>query len=469
MKRIKLYICSLGLLAATTSGCKKFLDVNNDPNNPLDVSENLLLGPAEANVSNVIASGNTSMLITAWMQQTAQNQAVPNSDVYQVNSGTFSGYWSSFYNVTLYNLYLLQQKSAKNGNSAYTGIANVLFAYTLGNATDLWGEIPDSKAFQGGENLTPAYDSQQQIYTHLQVLLDSAITQLTANRGGKKPGKDDFFYKGDLNKWLKAAYLLKARFYMHLSKAPGFTATAQADLALNALQNSMTANSDDMVFPYDGSPNSSCPVFQNYSTLSSSTVVLSSKLVDSLVKRNDPRLPKLVAPAPSTGQYNGRIPGDDMPGAIIDYSTPGPFYGSANSGNYVLNYTEAIFLKAEATLIKSGYAAASPIYREGIKAHFIKLGIDTTGTAAQAYLAARGYLTAADAWEKLMDEKATANFLSIENYTDWRRTGYPHLNLVKNAVTTTIPTRFLYPLTERSSNPQPQQDAKITDKVWWNQ
>jgi hypothetical protein len=467
MSKTNTYILFL-LLIVTASGCKKFLGVNNDPSNPNDVPMSLILGPVEASISNTIAAGNASMLITSWMQQTTQNQNTPNSDVYQVNSGSFDSYWSSFYATTLINLQHLQQKAQASNNTIYDGVAKVLFAYTLGNATDLWGEVPDSKAFMGADQLKPSYDSQEQIYAHLQILLDSAVIQLTAKKG-TAPAADDYFYHGDTGKWIRAAYLLKARFYMHLSKAPGHTAAAQADLAIAALALSMQSNDDDMVFPYAGTANTLNPIYQNYSTASPSTTVLSSRVVDSLVNRNDPRLSKLVTKG-ADGVYRGRDCGAaaGAPDVTI-FSTPGSFYGSTASGCYILDYTEAVFLKAEATLVKSGYAAASDIYRTGIKAHFMKLGIDTTGATAQAYLLARGSLNANDAWEKLMGEKATASFLSIENYTDWRRTGYPALKLVQNAVTTTIPTRFLYPLTELTSNKQPQQSAKITDKLWWNQ
>ena len=66
-----------------------------------------------------------------------------------------------------------------------------------------------------------------------------------------------------------------------------------------------------------------------------------------------------------------------------------------------------------------------------------------------------------------MEEKSVANFLNAENYTDWRRTGFPALTKVKNALSE-IPRRVLYPNTEITANPQPQQKAKITDRLWWD-
>jgi hypothetical protein len=84
------------------------------------------------------------------------------------------------------------------------------------------------------------------------------------------------------------------------------------------------------------------------------------------------------------------------------------------------------------------------------------------------YIGARGSLTAAYALQRIMEEKKIANFLSIENYNDWRRTGFPVLTKVPNALSD-IPRRMLYPQNEILSNPQAVHSAKLTDRVWWDQ
>jgi hypothetical protein len=125
-----------------------------------------------------------------------------------------------------------------------------------------------------------------------------------------------------------------------------------------------------------------------------------------------------------------------------------------------------LFLKAEATLIKSGAVAAQPIYQDAIRGDMTKLGIDAA--SINTYLAARGTLTTANALQRIMEEKSIANFLSLENYNDWRRTGFPLLTKVPNAISD-IPRRFLYPQKELTTNVQVQQSAKTTDRVWWDQ
>lgn len=458
----KLIITAIIAALFITAGCKKFIDVNNDPNSLLDVQEGLILSPVELNISSNIAAGNASIIVNHWMQNIALNQPVPNSGTYLQNNVDFNGDWSNIYVTGLNNLDILKKKAEKNGNFNYSGIAKILTAYCFATATDLWGDIPLADAFKGSENFTPAYDKQEDVYKYVQSQLDDAIADI-ANGGGSMVGSDDFFYGGDMDKWMKLAYTLKARYYMHLTKAPGYSAGTQADLALAALQKGFTSNSDNFKFDYPGDAGQENQIYITY--LPVSTLILSAHLVEGFKTRNDPRLSKLVSLSPS-GKYNGRIIGETNLGNLDDYSIPGPFYGNPSSSVYIANYSEALFLNAEATLIKSGFAAAQPIYQDGIRKH-----MELTGVAAEladAYITARGTLTAGNALQMIMEEKSIANFLSLENFNDWRRTGFPSLTKVPNAISD-IPRRVLYPQSEILSNPQPQQSAKLTDRVWWDQ
>jgi hypothetical protein len=55
MKKYLYIISFFGLSLA--GGCKKFIDVNKDPNNPTDVQESLLLAPLEVNISHIVSAG----------------------------------------------------------------------------------------------------------------------------------------------------------------------------------------------------------------------------------------------------------------------------------------------------------------------------------------------------------------------------------------------------------------------------
>jgi hypothetical protein len=246
---------------------------------------------------------------------------------------------------------------------------------------------------------------------------------------------------------------------MHLINAPGYTAAGQADKALLALNNGMQSNEDDLKFVYEGI-NTWGQAFDPVST-----AVLNSTFVDRLKANNDPRLPKMVKPAEASGQYTGRTIGTPPAGGLDVYSYPADFIAGTGAANYIVTYSEALFLKAEATWIKSGATAAQPIFQEGIRAHMEKLSVSSGNI--NAYLQAKGTLTTANALQRIMEEKSIANFLNIENYTDWRRTGFPAITKVNGALSE-IPRRLLYPESELLNNAQPQHAAKLTDKVWWD-
>ncbi|MBS1746778.1 MAG: SusD/RagB family nutrient-binding outer membrane lipoprotein [Bacteroidetes bacterium] len=459
MKKI-FYILTI-TVAVLTTGCQKFLDVNKDPNNPTDVQESLLLSPVEQNISDNIQGGNASINIQNYVQDIAANQTNPGLWNYQSFNIDFDGDWYNFYVVCLNNLKILNDKAEANGNYNYAAIAKILTAYTLGTATDYWNDIPYSKGFDKSNFLVP-YDSQESIYDTVQSLLSHAVSDIDKNTG-VVPGTDDYFYGGNMDLWRKAAWAFKARYAIHLTKAPGHNAEQQADEALTDLQNAMQSNDDDLKFSYEG--NTGSENIWNLTFSPVTTYVLNETLVDTLVKRNDPRLPVIVLPSENTGLYNGRRIGADID-ELANYSYPGNFYAGTASSNYIITYNECLFIKAEATLIKSGYAAAQPIYEDAVKSNFSKLGIDPSSAAATTYLNKRE-LSSGNALQRIMEEKAVANIFNFETYNDWRRTGFPLLQPVDGALSA-IPRRLLYPQSEILTNAQPQQSAKLTDRVWWD-
>ncbi|WP_442590015.1 SusD/RagB family nutrient-binding outer membrane lipoprotein [Pedobacter sp. AW31-3R] len=449
------------LATVSLAGCKKLLDVNDDPNRPIDVQEALILSPVEVAISDYLYAGNANIIAQDWLQATAPNQPNPGFWNYQTFNNTWDSDWYNAYVVCLNNLNLLNKKALSTGNTNYQAISKVLTAYSLAYATDIWGDVPYTQALNGTDMLTPVYDSQENIYKIIQSLLDEAIVLVNQNYAAL-PGSDDFYYNGDMAKWKKLAYTLKARYYLHLTKAPGYTAAAQADLALAALENGISTDAEDLKMTYSGVAGSENPWNLTFGPVT--TKVLNETFVENLRSTGDPRLSKMVAPATATGLYTGKRIGA-IPGVLNTYSLGGAYYAGENASNYLLTYTEAQFIKAEATLIKSGAAAAQPIFTAAVTNHMNRLGI--AGTDITTYLAAKGTLTTANALRRIIEEKSTANFLNPENYNDWRRTGFPLLTKVDGALSD-IPRRAMYPETELTTNPQPQQTAKVTDRVWWD-
>jgi hypothetical protein len=212
-------------------------------------------------------------------------------------------------------------------------------------------------------------------------------------------------------------------------------------------------------------------------------------MVNLLGSRNDPRLPimfmpilydsirgtgaarRVFTPARPTwvGHQNGADPLTDSTVSWI-----GPYYANENATLNVASYADQKFTEAEARLIVSGAAAADAPYREGIRAHMQKLGVATA--AITAYVNARPNLsTVANALEEIITQKYIANFLKVEPWNDWRRTGYPRLAApVPEAVLPGIPQRIRTPGSELSNNANQVKAAGIPTglegmmtKVWW--
>ncbi|PKP12334.1 MAG: SusD/RagB family nutrient-binding outer membrane lipoprotein, partial [Bacteroidetes bacterium HGW-Bacteroidetes-3] len=158
-----------------------------------------------------------------------------------------SGLWSQIYLNVLPNLKVIKEKAAIEGATHYAAVADILTAINIGIAADTWDNIPYSQANLGQENLFPAFDSQQVVYTEIFTLLDNAINALQSeDNSGISLGKEDLVYKGNLDKWLRAAYTLKARYQLHLVNK----GIVSPNEVLITIANGFTSNSDDFQMFY---------------------------------------------------------------------------------------------------------------------------------------------------------------------------------------------------------------------------
>ena len=200
---MKKYIILL-ITIATFGSCKKFLDVNDTVNNPLDVPARLLL--PTTTVGMAWANGNAlGRAASVLVQYNAGLSGDPDAyDAYDLE-GDFDNQWNfEIYNGTINNLRILIGKTEAT-SPAYSGIAKLQMAYTFSLATDLWGDVPYSQAGYGLEVPQPAFESQRDIYLgngSIQGLFDLVREGLAdLNKTSQVlPGNDDRVYGGDLSK-----------------------------------------------------------------------------------------------------------------------------------------------------------------------------------------------------------------------------------------------------------------------------
>ncbi len=226
MKSIKtLFLCSIGLLAFSLSSCSDWLSVNIDPENPSSESTTYQTRLAHiefyTNSANQFAAWRSSMSMGDWTRYfnggtywqmscwnpTWKPTTGPSTTPYQwwfVGAGS--------------NIEDMYKKALAAGAWHYAGVAKVIRAYGFMLMTDLYGEMPYTEAV--GESATPAYDNGKTIYLGCLSELDEGIEHLQKKQDVTLPtlAEGDFWNNGDVGKWLKLAYLLKARYCNKLSK-----------------------------------------------------------------------------------------------------------------------------------------------------------------------------------------------------------------------------------------------------------
>jgi hypothetical protein len=462
MKKYRIYlkVFLFGILAIFLASCEKWIDpaINTDPAKPTDVSLNLLLPAAEAGLAFQMG-GDVVRPACQWMQQFAGlgNQPIA-FDRYNFTQVETDNMWKwGLYAGHLMDLNVMIKKAATEGSPHYGGVAKALMACGMGTVTDLWGDAPYSQAFQGANDLTPAYDSQEQIYATINQLLDEAITDLAASTSLFSPGGDDLIYGGDLERWTKAVYTLKARYALHLSKRGGATAYNNA---LVALQNGMTANSDDLEF-YFGQNASEENLFSQFLVQRPGDITMCVTFITKLIDNQDPRLPQFADTTEGNiGSHPGLGDGDAPP---IGY------YAQPNSPVQLISYVEALFMKAECEY-KTGTGDPKQTLKDAVAS-----SLDKFGVFDQAWIdnfnAKVDTLSGEALFEEIMTQKWIALFDQVETFTDWRRTNYPTLTPAALAVTLDqqLPRRYPYPTSERIYNgANMPQGLTISSRVWWD-
>lgn len=435
-------------LTLALSSCEQWIDykLNTDPNNPNDVTANLYVAQIQA-ATGWLQGGALGRLGSMFTQQfegtDRQQQGLYN---YSITTGDANDSWDIGYTNAITNINILIEKTRAQQNLVYyRGLAQVMKALTIGVITDTWGDVPFSDAALGNKpNLTPKYDSQQQIYTAIQNILDSAIIDLNAPSGIAIT--NDLVFDGDRAKWRKFAWTLKARYAIHLTKRQG---NAAATTALQHLSRGMTSNADNAQIRYGASATTANPLYQ-FQEARTGDLAFGSTLKKMMEGLKDPRL----------GPY-----GTDA----STYPGFGPFFHEQTSPVPFALYSEHKFIEAEANQRLGNDAAAKTAYLEGIRSSLTYIGVPATAITeylAQSSVTPSGNVTL----QQIMEQKHIAMFTQPEAWTDWRRTGFPVLRAVKG---NNIPRRLLTPNSEfqynRSNIPQGSTDISwVFGRVWWD-
>jgi hypothetical protein len=498
MKSLKIKIASLAMLVAV-SGCKKEFDKNvQNKNLPITgLSPALLLPNIE-----------TAIYDSPYTQEERENQYTACNYTYYDNNKYWTGSAGLDY-TPLNNVVAMETEAnilSPTLSKPYLALAKFFRAYFFVGMTLKVGDLPMSQALQGLKNTTPVYDTQKQIFIASLALLEAANKDMGEMIAINKltqgtyviDSKYDFYFKGDLTKWQKAINAYHLRVLIALSKK-----TSDADLNVksqfaniinNPAQYPLLASMDDnLQYVYDGVFNIYPNSPRNFGN-DATRYNMAATYLNTLASLKDLRAMKVAEPARGLGfgdtdfkSFVGGASGQDqstmtllVQAGKISLIGRHRYYETLTGENtFIIGYPEMCFNIAEA--INQGWVSGSAEtwYKNGIFADmgfygvndgantviFQKsgglLGDDVTYPINFSYddyynQAAVKYAgNTVDGWKQILTQKylAFARNSGQEAYFQWRRTGVPTFDVGPgNTIGNKIPTRYQYPVNERSSN-----------------
>ncbi|KLT69192.1 SusD/RagB family nutrient-binding outer membrane lipoprotein [Flavobacterium sp. ABG] len=469
----KLSYILLSALALTS--CSDTLDdINKNPNaTETPLAPFLLTGTLKQGADLYWGSDNNFNSSLLFVQHWAKVQYTE-PDRYDVSNNSFTYLWNAGYSTLITDLNTILNFPDQQANSNYKGIALTLRSWTFLLLTDAYGSIPYKEA---GLKVTPAYNTQKEVYTGLLEDLKRAQSLLATTNGAVT---GDLAYKGNIAKWKKLVNSLRLRIALRISDREPALAKQAAIEATTDAAGLISSNSEIFQFVYTSSPQQN-PASAWFETRDDFRI--SKTVVDKLKELSDPRLP-VYAQLPSdasVGKYvggaNGLSNSDANSQGFAKTSKPGSYFLTSASPAVLVSYSEVLFNLSEAAA--RGYIAgdAEQLYKSAITASFSQFGI-TNATIISDYLDQPTVKYDAANYAKSIGTQKWIAFFGqgLDAFAEWRRLDYPVLTAGPATVLDgQLPSRFFYPGTEQSLNGTSYQAAVaaqgkdlLTTKLWFD-
>jgi len=236
LKTMKKIIVPLTAIALLTTGCDVDKTINDNPNDITlaDVDPKLFLNGAQ--LANAIVQVSHLNRICGMYsgQLIGYTSLYSNIYGYALSTVETNGEWNSAYIGVITNARHIQ--SAAPNDKLLVGISKVLEANAIGTLALLTGDVPYSEVGQSDIS-DPKFDGQIEVLASLSTLLDGAISDL--NGASSRKESFDIYFNGDKDKWIAAAYTLKARYALANKDYAG---------ALAAAGNGISSSAGDMMY-----------------------------------------------------------------------------------------------------------------------------------------------------------------------------------------------------------------------------
>lgn len=383
-----------------------------------------------------------------------------NTTFYLQNSWISSTYKNS-YTQLLSSWKSLKKESEKAKTPDVFSLAQILKISAWHKTLETFGPIPYTHA--GEAALIIPFDSEKKAFDAIFTDLTTAIDELTpkARQGITVVADYDAVYAGNIRKWVRYANSLMLRLAMRISYVDEVTAQKYAMQALKQECGVMTAKTDEAQMSAGAGM-----VFRNnidWLANQYNETRMGSSMYSYLLGYKDPRLSAYFMPSNSqyaTKAYNGMSYQAVPPGHTYSQNDTFKAFSKPNikgsTPTFWMRASEVYFLRADAAL-KWGaeFGDAEALYKQGVAMSFEENAI---GASVDKYLesnampiahklVAGNYSYSANAptnsttkfsgtpdekLEKIIIQKWIALYPNgQEAWTEWRRTGYPKLNVVK--------------------------------------
>ncbi|HOW30374.1 MAG TPA: SusD/RagB family nutrient-binding outer membrane lipoprotein [Bacteroidales bacterium] len=213
----------LPLLFTLVSCTKDFEEINNNPQGFTTASDGSLFNGI---IESLVLTGNEQFYINNEILYKQTQLAALTKEAWGNYTIGTEALWENYYKI-LPSVRELEKRFDEAEPSASVtnmkAMLDIVFAYKTFKMTDIFGDMPVSKAgygFQSLEDLHPAYDTQREIYLSMLDKLrvaDSLINDTTLQVEPFLSFKSfDKLFKGDLSMWRKFANSLRLRYAMRM-------------------------------------------------------------------------------------------------------------------------------------------------------------------------------------------------------------------------------------------------------------
>ena len=177
-------------------------------------------------------------------------------------------------------------------------ITKILLTYKQWQILDVYGAAPITEAFRVAEgNKTPQYDLYQEsvngelMYKVLDAQIKEAVNTLRASNDSQvNLGANDFFYNGDVQKWIKAGNTIRVKMAQRLEKRDNAFYNEVINEVLTSESNVIVSADESFVYnhslDYNNNTDDIEVILTGYDA--------SATLVNFLKAYDDPRLPILI-------------------------------------------------------------------------------------------------------------------------------------------------------------------------------